>query len=126
VSRIRWAGVLPPDQVVRLWTELDVLVLPSLASSLWSESVAHVLIEAMAHEVAVVGSDSGIIPEVVGDAGIVVPAGDAAALAQALRRVAQPNEREPLIRAGRARAMQRFSNDAIAERTIAFWREVVK
>ncbi len=124
--RIRWAGALPPDQVVRLWSELDVLVLPSRTTSLWSEPLAHVLVDAMAHEVAVVGSDSGVIPEVIGDAGIVVPAGDAAALAQALRRIAPASERQPLIRAGRARAMQRFSDDAIAERTIEFWREIVK
>lgn len=124
--RIRWVGALPPDQIARLWAELDVLVLPSRVSLEWREPVAHVLVEAMAHEVAVVGSDSGVIPEVIGDAGVVVPSGDVAALAQALRRVAQEGERQPFIRAGRARAMQRFSDDAIAERTIEFWRQIVK
>jgi len=37
--------------------------------------------EAMANEVAVLGTDSGVIPELIGDAGLVVPAGDPAALA---------------------------------------------
>jgi glycosyltransferase involved in cell wall biosynthesis len=125
-SRIRWAGALPPDQVTRLWPELDVLVLPSKTTPQWSEPVAHVLVEAMAHEVAVVGSDSGVIPEVIGNGGVVFPAGDAAALAQSLRRIGQESERRGLIQTARARTMQRFSDDAIAERTIAFWREIVK
>src|SRR5207244_608368 len=45
--------------------------------------------------------------------------------AGALRRVAAAVERRSLARAGRARAMQLFSDDAVAERTLAFWKELV-
>jgi glycosyltransferase involved in cell wall biosynthesis len=82
--------------------------------------------EAMAHEVAVVGSDAGVIPEVIGDAGVVVPAGDAVQLAAALRRLAADGERRPLIQAGRARVMQRFAEDAVAEATMRFWGEILR
>jgi len=62
---------------------------------------------------------------VIGDAGIVVPPDDPLALAAALRRLAVPDQRRPLAQAGRARAMQYFSDDAVAERTLAFWKEIV-
>jgi len=121
-SRIRWVGGLPPDRVLRLWPDLDVLVQPSRKLPLWGEPVGHVLMEAMAHEVAVVGTDSGVIPEVVGDAGLVVPAGDPAALAGALRRLTAAEARRPLAVGARARVLQRYSDDAIAERTLEFWK----
>ena len=75
---------------------------------------------------AVIGSDAGVIPEVIGDAGVVIPAGDAPQLAAALRRLAADAERRPLIQAARARVMQRFSDDAVAERTMEFWREILE
>jgi len=124
-ARVRWTGSLPPARIAALWPELDVLVLPSRPEAGWREPTAHVLIEAMAHEVAVVGSDTGAIPETIADAGLVVPAGDPGALAGALTKLADPATRRPLAQAGRARVMQQYSDDAIAERTIAFWREIL-
>jgi glycosyltransferase involved in cell wall biosynthesis len=124
-ARVRWTGSLPPERVAELWAELDVLVLASRPEAGWREPTAQVLLEAMAHEVAVIGSDSGVIPEIIGDAGIVVPAADATTLGTALVRLADPAERRPLAQAGRARVMERFSDDAVAERTIAFWTQVL-
>jgi glycosyltransferase involved in cell wall biosynthesis len=80
--------------------------------------------EAMAHEVAVLGTNVGATPEVIGDAGLVVPPDDPLALAAALRRLAAPDQRRPLAQAGRARAMRLFSDDAVAERTLEFWKEL--
>jgi len=125
-ARVRWAGALPPDRLARLWPELDVLVLPSRKLPAWTEPVGQVLMEAMAHEVAVVGSNAGVIPEVIGDSGVIVPPGDAAALAAALRRLGAETERRPLVQAARARAMQRFSDDAVAEATMRFWERILK
>ena len=50
---------------------------------------------------------------------------DPLALAAALRRLAAADQRRPLAQAGRARAMQYFSDDAVAERTLAFWKELL-
>jgi glycosyltransferase involved in cell wall biosynthesis len=84
------------------------------------------LLEAMAHEVAVIGSDTGVLPELIGDAGIVTPPGEAEALASALGRALDPGERAALARAARARALKQFSDDAIAERTLRFWQEMLE
>src|SRR5947199_119480 len=57
-ARVRWAGALPPEDVRKLWPELDVLVLPARALPTWAEPAAHVVAEAMAYEVAVVGTSA--------------------------------------------------------------------
>jgi len=99
-------------------------VLPARGLPTWAEPAAHVVAEAMAHEVTVVGTSGGATPEVIGDAGVVVPGDDPLALSAALRRLAAADQRRPLAQAGRARAMQLFSDDAVAERTLAFWKEL--
>jgi glycosyltransferase involved in cell wall biosynthesis len=119
-------GGLPAEQLTRLWQDLDVLVQPSRALPDWQEPNGHVLVEAMAHEVAVLGTGSGVIPEIVGDAGSVVAAGDAPGLAAELLRLGDDAVRKPLAHAGRARAMRLFSDDAVAERTLEFWKTLVE
>jgi glycosyltransferase involved in cell wall biosynthesis len=112
--------------VASLWPDLDVLVIPSRSTAEWREANGQVVMEAMANEVAVLGTDSGVIPELIGDAGIVVPDGDVDALGDALERLADVNGRRALAQAARARALRLYSDDAIAERTLEFWKQVVK
>lgn len=64
------AGV-PGDKVGAYMRELDVQVLPSKSTKFWQEQYGRVLIEAMAAGVPSVGSTSGAIPEVIGDAGLI-------------------------------------------------------
>ncbi len=119
--RIRWAGALPAGHVAGLWPELDVLVLPADQPAARTERAGDLVLEAMAHEVAVIGAATGVIPELIGEAGLVVPPANRERLADALRRVADDGIRRPLAQQGRQRAMQLFSNDAVAERTLDFW-----
>jgi glycosyltransferase involved in cell wall biosynthesis len=125
-ARVRWTGGLPADQVANLWPDLDVLVMPSQASDRWREANGQILMEAMANEVAVLGTDSGVIPELIGDAGIVVPANEAQSLAWAFEKLSEQAVRKGLAQAARARALRLYSDDAIAERTLQFWQQVVK
>jgi glycosyltransferase involved in cell wall biosynthesis len=106
--------------------ELDVLVLPSLTTPAWKEQFGRVLIEAMACEVPVVGSNSGEIPNVIGDAGIVTPEGDADALAAAFRKLmADPALARELGRRGRGRVLERYTHASVAERTVEVYRQVM-
>ncbi|HEX4869005.1 MAG TPA: glycosyltransferase family 1 protein [Acidimicrobiales bacterium] len=78
--------------------------------------------EAMAAGVPVVASDRGSHPEVVGDAGLLVPADDEHALADALRRVLTDAALDADLRArGPARAA-RFTWPRTAEGIAALWR----
>lgn len=124
-ARIRWTGALPPQLLPSVWAELDVLVAPARTAATRAEHAGHPLVEAMAHEVAVVGTSAGVLPEVIGEAGIVVPPGNPTALADVLLHLSDPQARRPLAAAGRARAMRYYSDDAVAERTLAFWKEIV-
>ncbi|NEP07058.1 MAG: glycosyltransferase family 4 protein, partial [Okeania sp. SIO4D6] len=75
---------VPHDHVQKYINLMNTLVLPSettykfktLTSVGWKEQFGHVLIEAMACQVPVIGSDSGEIPYVIGDAGLVFPEGN--------------------------------------------------
>ncbi|MGH7539314.1 MAG: glycosyltransferase family 4 protein, partial [Gemmatimonadales bacterium] len=124
-ARIRWAGALPPERMADVWPGLDVLVVPSRPTAGWNEPSGTTLLEAMAHEVAVIGSETGVLPELIGEAGIVTPPGDAGALASALVRALAPSERAALAQAARARGLKLFSDEAIAERTVQFWQQAL-
>ncbi|MDP3047288.1 MAG: glycosyltransferase, partial [Chloroflexota bacterium] len=96
----------------------DCLVLPSLTRVNWKEQFGRVLVEAMACQVPVVGSDSGEIPNLVGDGGLIVPEGNVGALAGALRRLRDgPVLCASLGMAGRARVLARYTQQKIAEET---------
>ena len=62
---------IPSDQVAVEMRKLHALVLPSRTTPRWKEQFGRVLIEAMACGVPPVGSDSGEIPHVIDDAGLV-------------------------------------------------------
>jgi len=84
-----------------------------------------VLIEAMACAVPVIGSDSGEIPHVIGEAGLVFPEGDAAALCSHLQRLHDdPAERARLGQAGRARVLERYTMARIAAETVTLYRKI--
>jgi glycosyltransferase involved in cell wall biosynthesis/GT2 family glycosyltransferase len=87
-DRVRFAGSLEGPALAEFYRSLDVLAVPSLEMPGWREQFGRVAVEAMACGVPVVASDSGALPDVVGDAGLLVPPGDEAALGAALRRVA--------------------------------------
>jgi len=118
-ARVRLRSRVPSSEMPQLMSTLEVVVLPSLTTPRWKEQFGRVLIEAMASGVPVVGSDSGEIPRVIGDAGIVVPEGDGPALASAIARVHEDASlRADLSLRGRARAVDLFANRKIAERTL--------
>jgi glycosyltransferase involved in cell wall biosynthesis len=123
--RIRLIGPVPLDQVPTVMASLDALVLSSLTTRDWCEQYGRVITEAMASGVPVIASDSGAIPEVVGDAGIIVSEGSTAELAATLRQVAlDPAVHRVLAEAGLARAQTAFSPAIEAERLRGFWRTV--
>ncbi len=126
-DRIHFSPPVPPAQVAQQICQLDVLVLPSRTTRVWKEQFGRVLVEAMACQIPVVGSDSGAIPEVIGDVGLVFPEGDASALADCLRRLqASPELRRELAARGYERAKRSFSQDHIARETAMIYRRLIE
>lgn len=120
-DRVEWIDSIAPAQMPREMSRLDALVLPSRTTDRWMEQFGRVLCEAMALGVPVIGSDSGAIPEVIGDAGLVFPEGDAVALRDCLQQTLEPETRRRLAARGRERARQQFTWTAFAEGVAAFY-----
>ena len=122
-QRVRFPDGIPHEKVPELLQTVDIVVLPSITTTEWKEQFGRILVEAMASGIPVVGSDSGTIPEVVGDAGMVFPEGDANALTACLQRlVRSPESAATLGRKGQARAMTNYTNAHVAEELHRFFR----
>ena len=119
---VRWLEPVPPERMPELLAQVDVVVLPSRTTRVWKEQFGRILVEAMACKVPVVGSNSGAIPEVVGDAGLIFPEGDVAALAECLRWLKEsPELRHELAERGYVRATTLYSQEHIAGQTTGFY-----
>ena len=117
-------GGVRPEQVNDYLRQMDILVLPSLTTPKWKEQFGRVLIEAMACGTPVVGSDSGAIPETVGDARLIVPEGDVAALRAAIVRLKDDAKlRTKLSRRGLER-VKRWSHENVAQELIGLWQSI--
>ena len=126
VPFVQWAGNLPREELPGFYRGLDALVLPSRTTSRWKEQFGRVLVEAQACGVPVVGSSSGAIPEVIGDAGLVFPEGNAAYLSVTLQRLrADAGLRCALALKGRERACLHYDWNAIAAQMRAIYRSAV-
>jgi glycogen synthase len=137
-ARIVWiAEMLPREDVIALYTHADVFVCPSVY-----EPFGIINLEAMACETPVVASAVGGIPEIVvpGETGTLVPIeaegggsveprdpeAFSRALADAVNALmADPDRRAAMGRAARARVLDQFSWRAIAEQTLAFYRDLL-
>src|SRR5439155_17522816 len=86
-ERAKFTGAINFALVPDYFHQIDILVIPTETTKRIREQFGRVIVEAMASGVPVVGSTCGAIPEVIGDAGSVIPEGDAPALASALRRL---------------------------------------
>lgn len=115
-------GRLEPLALVATLNRAEVAVVPSLY-----EGFSLPAIEAMAAGTPLVATTGGAIPEVLGDAGLLVPPGDSGALAHAIGRVLDDRAlRSDMSSAGRSRALERFSWRSAAESWVDLYREAIR
>ncbi|MCS7003391.1 MAG: glycosyltransferase family 4 protein, partial [Dehalococcoidia bacterium] len=126
-DRARFVGSLPPDELAGLFRRAHALVLPSRTTPVWKEQFGRVLAEAMACGLPMVGSRSGAIPEVIGDAGLVFDEGDSAALASCLRRLMTDDALWQDCRArGLERVHARYTQRRVVEQLADLYRSVAR
>ncbi|MFN2289822.1 MAG: glycosyltransferase [Anaerolineae bacterium] len=124
--RVSFDEWIPSSQMPNYYRQLDVLVLPSRTRPNWKEQFGRVLIEAMACGVPVVGSDSGEISNVIGDAGLVFPEGDVARLRQHLAHLLRdPDLRTRLAHKGRERVLTKYTQAQVAVQTYRVYQRML-
>ncbi len=116
---VRWTGYLDPQQLLELYRTADLLVHPSRY-----EGFGLQIVEAMACGTPVLSSNAASLPEVVGDAGIMVSADDEEGFADAIIRIVSDADLQlELSHKGLARA-EFFSWRKAAEETVAVYEGV--
>lgn len=119
-NRVRLTGWVGSDAVDRLLAEADVLVLPSFA-----ENLPMSVIEGMGYALAVVATSVGAVPDIVkdGETGLLVPAGDAGRLADALGcLIADSDLRHRLGTRAKAFHRAHLSIDRYLPKLVNIWR----
>ncbi len=118
-ERVRMLGYVDDPTLARLYRDCTAFVFPSLV-----EGFGLVLLEAMAHGAPVIAAHATAVPEVVGDAALLLPPGDTAALGGAMEALLHDDAlRHALIRKGHGR-VARFTWRNTATRTLAVYREL--
>ena len=121
-DRVTFLGWVPNTALPPYYRAAAISVIPSL-----EEGFGIPAAEAMGCETAVVATDAGGLPEVVehGVTGLVVPRGDAGALAGAIAELLDdPARRQQMGLAGRARALRHFDWDRTAEQLEDVYRAI--
>ena len=125
---VSWLGVIEDIKIPLLIAQTDVVVLPSRTiPKKWKEQFGHILIEAMAMGVPVIGSDSGAIPEVIGRDDLIFPEDDSYKLALLLERIfVDVRWKKEVSKSLRDRVLQKYSDEKIASLLLSVWVEVVR
>lgn len=125
-DRVRIAGGVPHDRVPEHLNAMNLLLAPSQTTAQWREQFGRMLIEAFACGVPVLASDSGEIPYVVGDAGVIVGERDEPGWRRALADLLEsPARRADLAARGRDRAHLLYSWPVVAHRHLEFFNELL-
>ena len=118
---ITFTGRIDDKAFVRQYAKAAVAVVPSVY-----EGFGLPVGEAMACGVPVISTTGGALPEVVGDAGVLVPPADSQALANAIIHLLDhPEYAEKIGAAGYKRLQEQFTWRAAAEKTVRVYREVM-
>jgi glycogen synthase len=122
-ERVVTLGALPRERVLELLAAADAVAL----SSAW-ENFPHVLVEALAVGTPVIATAVGGVTEIVEDGqnGLLVPAGDPEALAEAIRRFFEEPGLRDALAAAAARSVERFAPDAVHDRLESVLRQVAR
>ena len=111
--RVRFIGPQPRERILQLFRAADA----SILSSSW-ENFPHTVVEALAAGTPVIATDVGGVAEVVrdGENGLLVPSGDAVALADAVRRYFSDDALRERLRANAAASVSAYDRDAVFSR----------
>jgi glycosyltransferase involved in cell wall biosynthesis len=125
-DRVTFRGAVASADMPETLRSLDLLVVPSRSRPNWKEQFGRVIIEAMACGIPVLGSNSGEIPNVIGNPELVFPEDNVEALTRMLEQLVADHElRHELGNAARQRALDYFTQASVAHRYYDFYRMIL-
>lgn len=125
-DRIRWIGERPASEIQNWMSICDCIVVPSLTRKNWKEQFGRVVAESMACGTPVICSDSGSLPEVVGDCGLIVPEASAEPLKQALAKMYDDEIlRADFAQRGIRKVQENFLWTKVIEKTIELYEAIL-
>ncbi len=125
-----WIELVPPvphDKVNLFMQGLDIFVMPARITPDHEEHDGHALMEAMACGIACIGTNSGVIPEILSEgSGLLVPEQDVLALADAIKQLCKSVElRQRLGQEAHEKVVSQFSIEAIAAKKFELYEKVL-
>lgn len=124
-DRVRLCTDVTHDQVPAYLHAMTVLCAPSQTTPTWKEQFGRMVVEGFAAGVPFIGSDSGEIPFVVRDTGVVVGENDPSGWANAIGRlIGDPTLRRELAGRGLQRARDEFAWPVVARQYLEFFNRV--
>lgn len=121
-----WKGAVRHEEVPQEIGQFDLLVLPSRTIDTWKEQFGHVIIEAMAMGIPVIGSRCGEIPHVIAREELIFPEENATALAAILKRaICDRDWLREMSNYGLKRVHKYYSHECIARRSLDLWQKII-
>lgn len=121
-GRVEFTGKTSTEDLVRLYSESEIAIVPSVYEGFGLPAA-----EAMACGLPVISSNGGALPEVVGEAGIVVPARDHNAIAAAVNGlIADPARLNAMGRAGIVRVKEHFNWEKAVRDIVSIYRRLLR
>lgn len=124
-DKIRYVGYVSHPQLPEYYNAMDCLVVPTYTTDMVKEQFGRVIIEALACGVPVVGSTSGAIPAVIGEAGLVFEEKNVQDLTEKMTKIlVEKDLRSKLGRLAVNRVHEKFTWDKFAESCVRMYREM--
>jgi len=119
---VTYCGQIDAAELVRQYSMATMVVVPSVYEGFGLPAA-----EAMSCGTPVISTTAGALPEVVGDAGVLVPPADSKALVEAISGLLDnPERRKHLGEMGRRRVAQMFNWQNTAKRTAEIYEEAIQ
>ena len=119
---VKYTGKIDTDELVRHYSSATMLVVPSIYEGFGLPAA-----EAMSCGTPVISTTAGALPEVVGDAGILIPPGDTRAIVEAVTGLLDnENKRKVMGVSGKERVARLFNWDNAAKQTADYYREAIE
>jgi glycosyltransferase involved in cell wall biosynthesis len=126
-KKVELVGAVAREEMPSLYARMDLLVAPSKTTARWKEQFGRMLAEAMMYGVAVIGSDSGSIPEVMAGCGVVFREGNVSKLKESIFNLMNDEKaRNEIIKRGREYALSHYTWDRTTEMIKDIYYELAK